>query len=337
MIDYVYNRISASQLYGMKAITAFLVRNDLRLDAGVTDFVEVRLDGEIVACGGIDQNIIKCVAIDSDHRGEGLALRLMTELLDIAYNSGHSDLFLFTKPENIKLFLSCGFYPLVQYQDTIVLMENSSNRLQVYCEQLAKTRQIGKKIGSIVMNANPFTLGHQHLIKTAAENCDWLHVFLVKEDISYFKYADRLKLVMKGVAGIPNVILHEGSDYIISRASFPNYFLKNLDDAERGCTALDLKLFREHIAPALNINCRFVGTEPIDIVTGQYNKDMQYFLSEEESIAPKISVIVLPRIEKENHVISASRVRAALQIKDFDTIKKLVPQTTYDFLIENYS
>ncbi len=335
-MDYAYNRIASDQSSGMKEIISFLTKNDLKLDIGVTDFIEARFDGEIVACGGVDQNIIKCVAIDQNHRGEGLSLRLMTELLNLAHTQGHTDLFLYTKPANIPLFSACGFSPIAQYEDSIVLMENSPDRLKNYCADLKKSRHFGAKIGSIVMNANPFTLGHKHLIATAAAQCDWLHVFLVKEDVSFFPYKDRFSLVEQGSADIAKMTLHQGSDYIISRASFPNYFLKNEQEAENGYTALDLKIFRENIAPALGINCRFVGTEPIDIVTNQYNKDMRYYLSEDNSPAPKITVVECPRIEKGQNVISASRVRAALKKRDFDTIKTLVPDTTYQFLLKNY-
>ncbi len=47
------------------------------------------------------------------------------------------------------------------------------------------------------MNANPFTNGHRYLIQQAAAQCDWLHLFLVKEDSSRFPYEDRLDLVLK--------------------------------------------------------------------------------------------------------------------------------------------
>lgn len=48
-----------------------------------------------------------------------------------------------------------------------------------------------------MMNANPFTNGHRYLIQQAAAQCDWLHLFLVKEDSSRFPYEDRLDLVLK--------------------------------------------------------------------------------------------------------------------------------------------
>ncbi len=77
------------------------------------------------------------------------------------------------------------------------------------------------------MNANPFTNGHRYLIQQAAAQCNWLHLFLVKEDSSRFPYEDRLDLVLKGTADIPRLTVHRGSEYIISRATFLATSLKN--------------------------------------------------------------------------------------------------------------
>jgi [citrate (pro-3S)-lyase] ligase len=49
-----------------------------------------------------------------------------------------------------------------------------------------------------------------------------------------------------------------------------------------------------------------------------------------------LALTVVPRIELDGQVISATRVRKALKEDDFQTIKKLVPATTYLYLIENY-
>ena len=79
-----------------------------------------------------------------------------------------------------------------------------------------------------------------------------------------------------------------------------------------------------------------MGTEPIDQTTRQYNKDMQYYLSETTSSAPVIIVVEYPRIESVHEAISASKVRAALQKKDFETIKQLVPPSTYTYLLDHF-
>ncbi len=60
-------------------------------------------------------------------------------------------------------------------------------------------------------------------------------------------------MIEEGVSDLDNVIVHQGSDYIISRATFPSYFLKD-DGVINYChTAVDLQLFRSFIGPSLGI------------------------------------------------------------------------------------
>ncbi len=70
-------------------------------------------------------------------------------------------------------------------------------------------------IGAIVMNANPFTLGHRHLVEHAAARCDWLHLFVVREDASSFR-SPRVWRWCGPEWHLSNVSVHEGSQYIIS-------------------------------------------------------------------------------------------------------------------------
>ena len=50
-------------------------------------------------------------------------------------------------------------------------------------------------IGALVMNCNPFTLGHQYLVEYAASKVAKLYLFVVEEDKSEFPFADRIELV----------------------------------------------------------------------------------------------------------------------------------------------
>ncbi len=200
--DAVFNRVKRLDHKNIAAINAFLRSNDLNIDTTVEVFITVTQGEQLVACGGIAENIIKCVAISPQMRGEGLALSLATELVNLAYERHHTQLFIYTKVQNEALFRQCGFYPIASVPGIVVLMENSPCRLKRYAAQLASERQPGDTIGSIVMNANPFTRGHQYLVREAAARCDWLHLFLVKENTSRFPYEDRRNLVLKGTEGI---------------------------------------------------------------------------------------------------------------------------------------
>ena len=178
--------------------------------------------------------------------------------------------------------------------------------------------------GVVVMNCNPFTLGHRYLIEQAAKQVERLFVMVVREDCSLFAYAERKAMVEQGVAHLENVTVIDGSEYAISQATFPTYFLKRLDDAADTQMLLDLDLFRRHIAPALGATVRFVGTEPTDRLTRRYNQLMHEVLADVRETA---------RLEKEGNAVSASRVRKAMEQGDMSTIRQLVPPTTLPYII----
>lgn len=178
--------------------------------------------------------------------------------------------------------------------------------------------------GVVVMNCNPFTLGHRYLIEQAAKQVERLFVMVVREDCSLFAYAERKAMVEQGVAHLENVTVIDGSEYAISQATFPTYFLKRLDDAADTQMLLDLDLFRRHIAPALGAIVRFVGTEPTDRLTRRYNQLMHEVLAD---------VRETDRLEKEGNAVSASRVRKAMEQGDMSTIRQLVPPTTLPYII----
>lgn len=187
--------------------------------------------------------------------------------------------------------------------------------------------------GSIVMNCNPFTLGHRYLIEYAASQVDYLYIFVVEENKSYFTFEDRLDLVRKGTSDLGNVIVLPSGNFIISATTFPGYFYKdNLKEAKIDCSN-DLSVFAQYIAPALHIKIRFAGEEPLDPITNQYNEGMK-------EILPKygIEFRAIPRKQDDEGigVISASRVRKYFDSGQLEEIKKIVPSTTYDYLVNRY-
>lgn len=309
-------------------VEKFLNDNDLRLD-GVDYYAGVFLIGEddiLLGGGGLQGNVIKCIAITDDLRETGMGTKLISHLYLQAINNGEETVRVFTKPENKEIFTSLGF-KLLATSDKAILLENG-NGLKHYCDYLASLRREGEN-GAIVMNANPFTLGHRYLIETAAKEVNNLYIIVVKENRSLFSYDDRKLMITKGTEDLKNVIICEGSDYQISNTTFPTYFLKEITDATDTQISLDLDLFSKHIAPALNIKKRFIGTEPKDVLTNRYNHLIK-------SILPKttIEVIEVDRLQNESNVIiSATTVRECLSSFDFYDAKQLVYPTTIPFLL----
>ena len=312
------------------ALRHLLQSAGLGIDPDITHFVVAQQGGEWLGCAGLAGNTIKCVTVVAQHRGDNLSARLVGEVEQLAMQLGHLHLFLYTRPYNIACFKGCGFYPLAQWDDVAVLMENTPVGIQRYCRSLQPYYRPGSKIGGVVMNANPFTLGHLYLAEQAAAACDWLHLFVVREDVSLFPFTERLAMVRQGVAHLSNVTVHSGSEYLISHATFPAYFLKDSKLVNQTWGAIDLLIFRNYIAPALGITHRFVGSEPFCPLTHQYNQDMYTWLATADSASsPRIEVVEIPRkCHANGRAISASEVRALLTNPCLAALAQRVPGST---------
>ena len=322
-----------------KRVEAFLSSNGLRL-AALERYVVISRDedgDEIIAGGGLDGNVIKCVAVSEAARSEGLMNILVSRLIAIAHEEGHESVKAFTKPANEDIFRSLGFKLLASSRNAI-LMENGRGGLPEYRKYLESLSHPGKN-GAIVMNANPFTKGHRYLIEQAASQVDNLYVIVVKEDRSRFPYAERKSMIEAGCEGLANVTVCEGSDYAISAATFPTYFLKQLDDATPTHIALDLDLFVRHIARPLGVTVRFAGSEPEDKLTRCYNEMMSEILpaggygSKDNPAGQPISFVEIPRLEQNGRPVSATALRSALDRGDLNAAMKFVPVSTVPYLI----
>lgn len=319
-------RVFLKELEKVKAVEYFLNKSNLKLDPYIHELYVIYEKDEIVASGAIFGRVLKCIAVSNDQKGTNLINTVMSFLMNRSYELGNINLFIYTKPCSYKSFEYFGFKKIAQ-SENVILLENNECGIDAFIDNLEKSELTGK-IGSVVVNCNPFTLGHKHLIESAAKSCDLVHVFVVWEDQSTFPNDIRLELVKAGLAHLDNVIIHKGEDYIISAATFPSYFIKSDDLIVEEHTKLDLNLFSKTIAKTLDIKYRFVGEEPFNKTTERYNQAMQSILEEHN-----IELTIIPRIESNEIPISASKVRALLNEGAFSEIKEIVPPTTYEYLI----
>ena len=379
-----------------KMVEGFLQTNGLRMETLDAYYTLQNKDDVILAGAGLAGDVIKCVAVAPEARSEGLVAPLVSHILS---QHGPGNLKVFTGPENEAVFVSLGFHVIAR-APLAILMENGRG-LEAYCAYLkdtlaAPSASLGmtgslpfrptagsgeiSSVGVVVMNANPFTLGHQYLLEQAAAQVDCLVVIPVREtpgqaggDVmpgsdraSYtFPYTERLAMIKAGAASvIPSerseasvspIIVLDGSDYQISAATFPTYFLKDLSDAAETQMRLDLDLFARHIVPALGATVRFVGSEPEDPLTARYNALMQELLP--------IPVVEIPRLKANlsgenyfscgssknqfspdgttpsscpaptDHPISASAVRTALKRGSYSRAAALCPSSTRPYLM----
>jgi [citrate (pro-3S)-lyase] ligase len=297
--------------------------NDIEYACGFEDS-----NRKLVACGCCSRNILKGFAIDSELRGNNFTGRMISQLTSNRFQNGITHLFVFTKTENLSMFTASGFYTLA-VTSMAAMLENKASGIEHYLQSLKINVINNENPGAIVMNCNPFTLGHRYLIEYAAQRCNILYIFVVEENRSIFPFDVRFSLVKKGVSDLPNVQVYPSGPYIISNQTFPTYFLKKNADAVAIQAELDLTLFAERIANPLNIQTRFVGEEPICAVTQCYNQVMKRVL-------PKYGVYVkeIPRkTGSDGCIISASLVRSKLkQMPPGEWLKCYVPEVTYKYL-----
>lgn len=184
-----------------------------------------------------------------------------------------------------------------------------------------------KKTGSIVMNCNPFTYGHRYLIEQAVRKVDFLIIFVVQENQSLFSFDERFAMVCEGTADLNNVMVVPSGPFILSNTTFPEYFIKAADEDIVENVENDIKIFAKKIAPHLKICYRFLGEEPEDMVTNEYNKAMKRILPDHG-----IELIEIPRKECNGRYISASLARKYIENYDLDSLRKLVPESTMRIL-----
>ena len=208
-----------------------------------------------------------------------------------------------------------------------------------YLEQLNKIKndreknlKPNSKIGAVVVNCNPFTFGHRYLIEKAKSNVDFLYIFVVEEDKSIFPFKDRIELVRKGTSNMENVEVLPSGKWMISIETFPEYFKKDQLLNEVVDPSKDVKIFGKYICPTLGINTRFVGEEPFDNVTKQYNDTLKRELTKFG-----VDLIEIQRKEIDGDVISASLVRRLASQNKFDDIKKYVPLATLEYLKNKFT
>ncbi len=303
-----------------------LKNNQIELDENIKRYFAVYKDNNMAGCGGYVDNTIRSFAIEEEYKGSNAIGVLISRILEEMNAENINDIFLFTKPISSKSFGYLGFYEIAS-TDFAVLMENNPYNIKKFQERLESHKVKTTNNGAVVMNCNPFTKGHRYLIERALKECEHLFVFLVEEDKSAFPLSVRFNLVKEGIKDLKNITLIKGGNYIISSATFPNYFLKDKSKVTIAQAELDAEIFASRIAPVLNIKKRFVGNEPYCQTTNDYNNSLRHILKKHN-----IELKEIERIKFKQETISASIVRDLIKREQMDELKNFLPQSTLDFL-----
>jgi [citrate (pro-3S)-lyase] ligase len=328
MYEFIVERVNLKDDYRVKEVKRFLQTFDLELDDNVDYTIVIRQNDEIKATCSKSKNVFKCFAVSDDLQGEGVSAILMGAVSDKLFEEGIYHSFIFTKIRNIQIFESFG-YKLIHEVENVALLESGIYDIKRYLEDMQVEYNIDRttKKAALVVNCNPFTLGHKYLIEEAAADCTEVLVFVVEEDKSSFPFRFRYTMVKEGVSHLPNVQVIKGGEYIISEATFPSYFLRKEDERLKAYTTLDASIFGRYFCETLNITRRYIGEEPYCKVTSSYNDSLKEILP-----SYGVEVIEVKRKDFMGDIISASKVRTLIREGKVSEIKQIVPVSTWEFL-----
>lgn len=331
MYDLHIKTINVKREEERKKVHKFLEGFDLKLDNDVDYTLIIEQNGEIKATCSKAKNVFKCFAVSKDLQGENVTSKLISALIDKSFEEGIFHNFIFTKPDKEKIFSSLNFKTLYK-TDHVAFLEYGIYNIEKALDKISKEYNINnsEEKTALVMNCNPFTLGHRYLIEYASKNSKKVIVFIVEEDKSLFPFKTRYNLVKEGTKDLKNVKVVPGGEYIISSATFPTYFIREEDILVKAHAEIDAGIFGKYFGEKFNIKKRYVGEEPYCKVTNAYNQVLK-------SILPKFGIELeeIKRKEIQGDFISASKVRGLIREGKLDEVIKLVPSATWEFLNSN--
>lgn len=312
-----------------RRITMFLAAFDLVLDKDVTTSFYVEDADQIVATLSIGDDILKGIAVLKDYQGEQLAQKLIDHAVAFLHRKGIDSYRVFTKSQTVPVFLAMKMRLLVSTENAAILeggpvgLKGQLDKIAAIVEGVTHQSLKSMDLGTVVVNCNPITRGHFHLIEYAAKRHDYVLVFVVEEDQSYFSFKERFSLCYLALQELNNVILLPSTKYIVSALTFPSYFLKTVEARDEQHAKLDALLFRDFFMKRLNLQKRYIGGETEGVMV-MYNATL------EDVLQDRIERII--RIEDGDEVISASRVRRLIIEGNIEAALALVPEATRGLL-----
>ncbi len=297
-----------------------LAVNDLSFDLDI-EVTLVAIQEDVVGTISLSSNIIKGLSVLPEYQGQGIATALVSKCIEFLQSKGINHHFAYSKENNNQVFRGLGFTEIVTV-DGVTLFEGGYYTIDSYLKEYKKRHLLSGEYASIVMNLNPMTLGHLYLIETAAMENAQVLVFVVEEDQSEFPFDLRYKIAKEATGHLKNVTVVPSTEYMISKATFSTYFIKDEKKIENLFNKIDFSIFTNYFAPVLGIKKRYIGTEPYCAVTAAYNEVM---------LQSDFEVVLVERKRVNEDYISASLVRKLMK-EDIDLIKDYVPDATFQNL-----
>lgn len=339
--DYRLEELDLENPFDVKLVTDFLSENGFTFKRKVVEYTMIlyNLNDEIIGTGSFKKQTMKFVVVASKFR-EGTAFPLIVTKLSSIILENHKRCFVFTAPETAVLFEGLGFKEIARAEPLFVVLEFGFKLIDSFQKYLKQNMVETKtnNIASMVVNCNPFTLGHLFLIEKAASESEILYLFVVEEDKSSFPYSVRRKLIEEGTSHIKNIVILATGPYIVSGAIFPNYFIKKKSWSEisQKQAEVDVKVFANYVVPVLGITKRYIGSENYCTTTKAYNEAMKEFLPEANCEVLEIERKSIGKDDNDKpNYISASKVRQAIREDKMADIINYVPKVTRDFLMSD--
>ena len=301
-----------------------LKKYHLDYEYDITYAILVLDEDKVIGTASIANNVMKCFAVENEYSGQNITGLMFNHLVQVLSERNIYHFFVFTTPDNEKIFTSFNMKTVVQTMNT-VLLEGGDNIENVLTNLKKEYKLSDNKKGCIIVNANPMTNGHLYLIEEAAKLHDELLVFVVSEDLSSFPFKDRFEIINDATKHLSNVTVLPTLSYLVSKITFPKYFLKDDILIKDEQTLVDVLVYKEYYRRIFNITNRYVGTEPLSITTNKYNKVLKDYLAQ--------GVTIIERKQIGDTPISASIVRSFIKNNELDNIKEFVPTATYDYLM----
>ena len=303
------------------AVKEFLDKFSLKYKDTVNYTVYIEDKGEIVGTVSLADNLIMLLAVDKKMQGENLAVTLINHVITKLREDKIYGYKVFTKSDYAPLFESMGFRLLVKTDNFVALEGGECNVEKAVDNIVTKVSMelggIDEDTASIVINGNPFTEGHLALCEYALKNHRRLIVFVLEEDLSEFSFKERLSLAFLATRPYSDrVSVVPSTSYIVSKSTFPDYFLKSADKSTQAYAEYDALIFKKYFMAKLGIVKRYFGSEKTDYMQ-VYNKVMQEVLGDQME--------VVDRFEKDGVTISAKTVRELIKEGKKEQALSLIP------------
>lgn len=313
-------------------IEKFLEKFSLKLDNNLTKTIYIENENlDIIGTISCQDYIIKDLAVDPNYQSENLASVLVNEILNYFRLNNIYNYQVFTKPIYEQVFVSLGFKEIVK-TDKVIMLEGGISNINDKIKEIKNiiNNRFGEinetsDIACIVMNGNPITNGHVYLIEEASKNHKMVVLFVVEEDKSEFTFKERFSMAYISTMRLGNVCVIPSSKYVVSSSTFPSYFLKNETEVSEQYSLIDALIFKEYFIKNLFIKKRYVGSETINKMVN-YNNILKQVLED------KLEII--NRLQENEEVISASKVRSLLKEGKIEEALKYTPQETA-FILRN--